>query len=87
MTLMVERYVIALSIIVLGTSVIFVWAGETRLGLCTTVYIVEVLAINQVAVHMSSMVKKRLVTVDRVLMVCFVFIALVELTRILAPLV
>jgi len=85
MTATVERYIVALSVVLLGTSVFFVCIDETRLGLCTTVYIVEVLALNQVAVHMSAAVKKRLAVVDRILVVLFTCIALVEVSRIILP--
>lgn len=85
MTATVERYVLALSVVLLSTAVFFVCVGESRLGLCTTVYIVEVLALDQVAVHLSTAVKKRLAVVDRVLVVLFFLIAAVELSRVIMP--
>ena len=83
MTGVLDRYVAVLATVLMGTSVLFAWAGETRLGLCTTIYIVEVLALNQIAVYVSSAARKRLHAVDRVLILCFAIIAAIELVRIL----
>lgn len=85
MTHTVEHFVAALSATVLGTAILFVWTGEARLGLCAGVYIIEALALNQLAVHMSKAVRKRLAAVDRVLVAAFALVAVNEFFHIFYP--
>ncbi|MBN1857529.1 MAG: hypothetical protein JW846_11330 [Dehalococcoidia bacterium] len=79
----VDRYVCFLSILVLGTAVVFVWAGETRLDLCLSVYIIETLALNQLFVWLSDRARNSLAWVERVFVVCFAVIVIAEMVRII----
>ncbi|MCK5212534.1 MAG: hypothetical protein KAQ74_01315 [Dehalococcoidia bacterium] len=80
----VDRYVCVLSALVLGTSVVFAWTGETRLDLCLSVYIIETLALNQLFVWLSDSARKSLAWVERVLGLCFAVIVVAEIVRIIA---
>ena len=82
---LLDRHLVVLALILLGTSVVFTWTGETRPALCTMIYIVEVLALDQTVVELSSAARKRTYAVDRLLIACFAIIAVVELVHIVAP--
>lgn len=79
-----DRYVVVLAVLLLGTSVLFAWSGETRVNLFLSVYIIETLAVNQLFVWLSSRARAALHTVERVLVVCFVAMVISEIVRILS---
>jgi len=78
-----DRYVITLSALLLGTSVVFAWSGETRVNLFISVYIIETLAVNQVFVWLSEQARSALRVVERILVACFVVVLVTEVVRIL----
>jgi len=77
------RYVIALSAVLMGTSVVFAWSGETRVNLFISVYIIETLAVNQVFVWLSERARSALRVVERILVACFAVVLVTEIVRIL----
>jgi hypothetical protein len=79
-----DRYVVVLAAMLLGTSVVFAWTGETRLNLFVSVYIIETLAVNQVFVWLSERARSALRVVERILVVCFAVVVITEIVRILA---
>jgi heme/copper-type cytochrome/quinol oxidase subunit 4 len=79
-----DRYVVVLAAMLLGTSVVFAWTGETRLNLFVSVYIIETLAVNQVFVWLSERARSVLRVVERILVVCFAVVVITEIVRILA---
>ena len=78
-----DRYVVVLAAMLLGTSVVFAWTGETRLNLFVSVYIIETLAVNQVFVWLSERARSALRVVERILVVCFAVVVITEIVRIL----
>ena len=78
-----DRYVVVLSALLMGTSVVFAWAGETRINLFVSVYIIETLAVNQVFVWLSERARSALRIVERVLVACFAVVLVTEIARIL----
>jgi hypothetical protein len=79
-----DRYVIVLAAMLLGTSVVFAWSGETRLNLFISVYIIETLAVNQVFVWLSERARRALRVVERILVACFAVVVVAEIVRILS---
>jgi heme/copper-type cytochrome/quinol oxidase subunit 4 len=79
-----DRYVVVLAAMLLGTSVVFAWTGETRLNLFVSVYIIETLAVNQVFVWLSERARSALRVVERILVACFAVVVITEIVRILA---
>ena len=79
-----DRYVVVLAAMLLGTSVVFAWTGETRLNLFVSVYIIETLAVNQVFVWLSERARSALRVVERILVGCFAVVVATEIVRILA---
>ncbi len=78
-----DRYVLSLTAVLMGTSVIFAWSGETRVNLFLSVYIIETLAINQVFVWLSEQARSALRVVERILVACFAVVLVTEVVRIL----
>jgi len=79
-----DRYVLVLASVLLGTSVIFAWFGESRINVFLSVYIIETLAVNQLFVWLSERARSALYSVERVLVVCFVVMVVSEIARILS---
>jgi hypothetical protein len=79
-----DRYVLALALVLLGTSVVFAWTGETRLNLLISVYVIETLAVNQIFVWLSERARRALRVVERVLVLCFAVVVVSEVVRILS---
>lgn len=79
-----DRYVVVLAGVLLGTSVLFAWSGETRVSLVLSVYIIETFTVNQLFVWLSARARVALHAVERVLVLCFVTIVVSEVARILA---
>jgi uncharacterized membrane protein len=79
-----DRYVMVLAALLLGTSVVFAWSGETRLNLFISVYIIETLAVNQVFVWLSEGARAALRVVERILVACFAVVVISEIVRILS---
>ncbi len=78
-----DRYIVALSSLLLGTSILFAWSGETRTQVFFSVYLIEVLAFNQLSVMMSRRARACTARVERVLVVCFAILVLWEIVRII----
>lgn len=78
-----DRYVVVLCAVLLGTSVVFAWTGETRINLFISVYVIETLAVNQVFVWLSERARRALRIVERVLVACFAVVVIAEIVRIL----
>ena len=79
-----DRYVVTLALVLLGTSVVFAWTGETRLNLLISVYVIETLAVNQLFVWLSERARRALRVVERVLVFCFAVVVVSEVVRILS---
>jgi uncharacterized membrane protein len=79
-----DRYVMVLAALLMGTSVVFAWSGETRLNLFISVYIIETLAVNQVFVWLSERARAALRVVERILVACFAVVVVSEIVRILS---
>ncbi len=78
-----DRYVIVLAALLLGTSVIFAWTGETRINLYVSVFVIETLVVNQLFVWLNRRARAALSVVERILVVCFAAIVVAEVVRIL----
>ena len=78
------RYVMVLAVLLMGTSIVFAWSGETRLNLFISVYIIETLAVNQVFVWLSERARIALRVVERILVACFAVVVVSEIVRILS---
>ena len=78
-----DKYVLAVTGLLMGTSAVFAWQGETRLDLCLSVYIIEVLVINQISVSLSSRARECTGRVGYVLVACFAAIVIAEMVRII----
>ena len=79
-----DKYVLAVTGLLMGTSAVFAWYGETRLDLCLSIYIIEVLVINQVSVSLSSRARECTGRVGYVLVACFAVIVIAAMVRIIA---
>jgi hypothetical protein len=78
-----DRYVLMLSALLLGTSILFAWSGETRTQVFFSVYLIETLAFNQLAVMMSRRARACTARVERVLVACFVVLVVWEIARVI----
>lgn len=78
-----DRYVIVLAALLLGTSAIFAWTGETRINLYVSVFVIETLVVNQLFVWLNRRARAALSVVERILVVCFAAIVVAEVVRIL----
>lgn len=78
-----DRYILALAALLLGTSVLFAWSGETRTQVFFSVYLIETLAFNQLSVMLSRRARGCTARVERVLVACFVVLVLWEVARII----
>lgn len=79
-----DRYVIVLATLLLGTSVVFGWTGETRINLYVSVFVIETLVVNQLFVWLNRRARAALSVVERILVVCFAAIVVAEVVRILS---
>ncbi|NLE94856.1 MAG: hypothetical protein GX600_04110 [Dehalococcoidia bacterium] len=79
-----DRYVIVLATLLLGTSVVFAWTGETRINLYVSVFVIETLVVNQLFVWLNRRARAALSVVERILVVCFAAIVVAEVVRILS---
>ncbi len=79
-----DRYVMVLAALLMGTSVVFAWSGESRINLFISVYIIETLAVNQVFVWLNERARRALRVVERILVACFAVVVVTEIVRILA---
>jgi hypothetical protein len=79
-----DRYVIVLATLLLGTSAVFAWTGETRINLYVSVFVIETLVVNQLFVWLNRRARAALSVVERILVVCFAAIVVAEVVRILS---
>ena len=78
-----DKYVLKVTGLLMGTSAVFAWCGETRLDLCLSVYIIEVLVINQISVSLSSRARECTDRAGYVLVACFAVIVIAAMVRII----
>ena len=77
------RYFVMVTATLFFTAAVLLVIRETRIGLCTTIYIAEVLALNQLTRHAEIRVRSRLARMDAILLACFFAVAAIELCNIL----
>ena len=78
-----DRYILGLALLILGTSVLFAWSGESRTQVFFSVYLIETLAFNQLFVMMSRRARACTAKVERILVACFVVLVIWEIARII----
>ncbi len=78
-----DRYILGLALLILGTSVLFAWSGESRTQVFFSVYLIETLAFNQLFVMMSHRARACTARVERILVACFVVLVIWEIARII----
>ena len=78
-----DKYVLTVTALLMGTNAVFAWYGETRLDLCLSVYIIEVLVVNQVSVSLSSRARECTDRAGYVLVACFALIVIAAMVRII----
>ena len=79
-----EKYLVRLTALLLGTCVLFAWTGETRVSLAISVFTCEVLALDQLSVHLPARTRKAVAPVEWGLVVAFVVVVIVEIVNILS---
>ena len=79
-----EKYVLRLAVLLMGTCVVFAWVGESRITLAIAVFTCEVLALDQLSVHLGRRERRAIVPVEGLLVAAFVVVVIVEVMRILS---
>ena len=70
-----DNYIILITSLLLGTTIIFALVNETRLNLCFSVYLIVCLAVNELCIYLNPKAKKGLNKVNYLLFGGFAFIA------------
>ena len=78
-----DRYIIILASLLLATTVIFAFAGETRLDLCFSVYLIEALVVTELSIHLNPKAKRGLNHVNYILFAGFAFIVAAKVVEII----
>ncbi len=66
-----DSYIITLTGLLLATAVAFAFVAENRLDICFSVFLIEVLIINELFIHLDSRARKGLNAVNYLLFVGF----------------
>ncbi len=78
-----DNYIIILTSLLLGTTVIFTLVNETRLDLCLTVYLIVFLVANELCIYLNPKAKKGLNKINYLLISGFAFIVASNIAEIL----
>ena len=79
-----DKYVLRLALLLMSTCVIFAWAGESRITLAIAVFTCEVLALDQLSVHLGRRERRAIAPVEALLVAAFIVVVIVEVMRILS---
>jgi heme/copper-type cytochrome/quinol oxidase subunit 4 len=66
-----DSYIITLTGLLLATAVAFAFVAESRLDICFSVFLIEVLIVNELFIHLNSRAKKGLNAVNYLLFAGF----------------
>lgn len=78
-----DNYIIILTSLLLGTTIIFALVNETRLDLCLSVYLIVCLVVNELFIYLNPKAKKGLNKVNYLLFSGFAFIVVSNIAEIL----
>lgn len=78
-----DRYIIILASLLLATTVIFAFAGEARLDLCFSVYLIEALVVTELSIHLNPKAKRGLNHVNYILFAGFALIVAAKVVEII----
>lgn len=79
-----EKYVLRLAALLMGTCVVFAWVGESRISLAIAVFTCEVLALDQLSVHLGRRERRALAPVEALLLGGFVVVVIAEVMRVIS---
>ena len=77
-------YILITALVLLLTTVILIATGQTSLNVYYTVYIIEALIITELFVYSNAKARRRLTLISAVLFGGFLFVASLEVIKILA---
>ena len=78
-----DRYILILASILLATTVIMAAAGEVRLDIYFSVYLMETLTLTELYTYLNPKAKRGLKAVNYVLFAGFLFIVSAEIMKLL----
>ena len=78
-----DRYILILASVLLSTTVIMAAAGEVRLDIYFSIYLIETLTLTELYIYLNPKAKRGLKAVNYVLFAGFLLIVAVEVVKII----